>query len=70
MNDKKKTLLTRSDLNAMGITYSNSHLLELERIGAFPERIYLSKQKVCWDLSEVEAWLDQKRSRRGGSRND
>jgi predicted DNA-binding transcriptional regulator AlpA len=66
MTNKQKTLLTRTDLAEMGISYSNSHLLKLEKDGLFPQRIYLSAQKVCWDLIEVNDWLEAQRARRGG----
>lgn len=61
-----KTLLTRSDLASMGISYSNPQALKLERDGLFPKRIYLSAQKVCWDALEIADWLDTQRKRRGG----
>ncbi|MDP7143111.1 MAG: AlpA family phage regulatory protein [Alphaproteobacteria bacterium] len=66
MNGNQRTLLTRSDLAEMGISYSNSHLLKLEKDELFPKRIYLSAQKVCWDLTEVNDWLGTQRARRGG----
>lgn len=63
---KNKTLLTRTDLAEMGISYSNTHLLKLEKDCLFPERIYLSPQKICWDALEISEWLDAQRARRGG----
>lgn len=66
MNDKHKTLLTRTDLAEMGISYSNSHLLKLEKDLLFPKRIYLSAQKICWDCTEILEWLEAQRKRRGG----
>jgi predicted DNA-binding transcriptional regulator AlpA len=66
MTHKPKTLLTRSDLAEMGMSYSNTHLLKLEKDGLFPKRIYLSAQKVCWDFTEVQEWLEAQRARRGG----
>ncbi len=51
MKAQQRTLLTRTDLAEMGISYSNSHLLKLEKDRLFPQRIYLSAQKVCWDLN-------------------
>ena len=67
MNDKRKTLLTRTDLAEMGISYSNSHLLKLEKDLLFPKRIYLSAQKICWDHTEISEWLETQRKRRGGA---
>lgn len=66
MTVKQKILLIRTDLAEMGISYSNSHLLKLEKDGLFPQRIYLSAQKVCWDLNEINSWLEAQRARRGG----
>lgn len=63
---KNKTLLTRNDLAEMGISYSNTHLLKLERDLLFPKRIYLSAQKVCWDVLEIEAWIEQQSAKRAG----
>lgn len=69
MTEIQKTLLTRADLAEMGISYSNSHLLKLEKDRLFPVRIYLSAQKVCWDRTEIKEWLEAQRARRGGSQN-
>ena len=66
MKAQQRTLLTRTDLAEMGISYSNSHLLKLEKDRLFPQRIYLSAQKVCWDLNEVTSWLEAQRARRAG----
>lgn len=67
MTENQKILLTRADLAEMGISYSNSHLLKLEKDRLFPQRIYLSAQKICWDRIEVSDWLDAQRARRGGA---
>ncbi len=60
----QKQLLSRADLNALGIAYSNSHLILLESRGNFPKRIALSSQKVGWFRDEVFQWLNDKRSNR------
>lgn len=70
MTENQKTLLTRTDLGEMGISYSNSHLLKLEKDRLFPQRIYLSAQKICWDRLEILGWLDTQRKRRGGVAHD
>ncbi len=64
MTTHQKTLLTRNNLEAMNISYSNTHLLKLEKDSLFPQRIYLSAQKVCWDLAEINSWLEAQRARR------
>ena len=60
----QKIVLTRQDLAAMNIEYSNGHLLKLEEMGLFPRRIYLSKQKVCWDYQEVMSWFNEQKNNR------
>jgi len=32
-----------------------------EQRGEFPQRFYLTSRTVVWDLSEVEAWLEERR---------
>ena len=59
-----KLLLTRSDLKDMGINLSNSSLLRAEARGAFPKRLRISPATVCWDSSEVYAWLESRRAER------
>lgn len=66
MTENQKTLLSRTDLAEIGISYSNSHLLKLEKDRLFPKRIYLSAQKICWDRTEISEWLEAQRKRRGG----
>ncbi len=50
-------LLTRGDLRVRGISYSNPHLIDLERRGRFPRRVTLSPAKVAWVEAEVDSWL-------------
>lgn len=64
MNKEEPILITRQDLVRMRIDYSNTHLLELERIGAFPARIRLTPQKVVWNYAEVMEWLNNHISKR------
>lgn len=66
MTENRKTLLTRSDLYALGISWSNSHMLNQEKIGAFPKRVYLSPQKVFWKEDEVHEFLAGRIAARGG----
>jgi predicted DNA-binding transcriptional regulator AlpA len=60
-----QTILTRHDLYNLGITFSNTHLLHLEKIGAFPKRGYLSPQKVFWKADEVNQYLEGRFAARG-----
>jgi len=43
--------------NKKGIKYSKSQLWNLENENKFPKRIYLSKVRVAWVASEIEAWI-------------
>lgn len=63
-------LLTRADIVALGITYSNTTLLELEKIQAFPQRVRLSGQRVGWVESEIKEWLQSKIIERNGGSNE
>lgn len=58
MDKDDKIFMTRLDLARMGVAYSNTHLLYLEKIGAFPKRIRLSPQKVVWNHAEVMSWAN------------
>lgn len=66
MENEGLLLITRQDLAKMGITYSNTHLLYLEGIGAFPNRVRLSPQKVVWNHGEIMEWINERSSQRGG----
>ena len=58
MPDTKQTrLLSRNDLRARGIQYSNVHLLRLEEEGKFPRRGYLSPARVAWVESEIDDYI-------------
>jgi predicted DNA-binding transcriptional regulator AlpA len=57
-------LLSRRDLAAIGISYSNVHLLKLESEGKFPRRVTLSPAKVAWLRNEVAAWIEAKAAER------
>jgi predicted DNA-binding transcriptional regulator AlpA len=48
--------ITRDDLKARGIHWSNKHLLEMERAGRFPRRMYLSEKTVAWIAEEIDAF--------------
>lgn len=54
---RKSKYISREALRSIGINYSNTHLLRLERAGQFPSRIYLSAGKVVWPLAEIDEWI-------------
>lgn len=59
-----KELLTRADLNMIGLSFSNSHMIQLENAGKFPRRIVLSEQKVAWVKQEIFDWISARKSER------
>ena len=64
MQDQSKILLTRADLQALGITGSNVTWLRREQRGLMPRRLRLGGTRVCWDKAEIFQWLDQQRAER------
>lgn len=69
MENTQPKLLTRKDLAGLGLGFSNTHSLYLEKIGAFPKRIRLSPQRVCWSADEIQAYLDGCFAERKGGHN-
>jgi prophage regulatory protein len=49
----RRRFIGYKQLKDIGITFSREHLWRLEAANRFPKRIYLSPQKVVWDLDEV-----------------
>ncbi|ALC10715.1 helix-turn-helix transcriptional regulator [Sphingopyxis sp. 113P3] len=43
------------------VPLADTTIYELEQRGEFPQRFYLTARTVVWDLTEVEAWLEQRR---------
>lgn len=60
----QQILLSRSDLRALGIRFSNSQLLRLEAVRRFPRRLRLSGASVCWDRDEILGWIDARKDER------
>ncbi|WP_082703795.1 AlpA family phage regulatory protein [Novosphingobium sp. Fuku2-ISO-50] len=52
-----KIVITREDLNRLGITMSNSTLIRLEAKGQFPKRIRFGAHSVAWIAGEVHAHI-------------
>ncbi|MDQ1153028.1 AlpA family transcriptional regulator [Brevundimonas sp. SORGH_AS_0993] len=44
------------------VPLADSTIWEMERRGEFPKRFLLTPRCVVWDLAEVEAWLERRRS--------
>jgi prophage regulatory protein len=47
------------------VPYSDMHVWRLEQASKFPKRIKLGERRVGWDLGEVIAWIEDRKSRRG-----
>lgn len=56
-----KILINRKRLLEI-IPLSTRTIYNLEQRGAFPRRIALTCRNVAWDLSEVEEWINARKS--------
>lgn len=56
-----KTLINRKRLLSM-IPLSERTIFNMEQRGEFPRRIALTSRNVAWDLEEVEAWIEARKS--------
>jgi prophage regulatory protein len=52
--------IRRSDLFKL-IPLAKSTIYRMEQRGEFPRQFFLTARCVVWDLSEVEAWIDERR---------
>lgn len=44
------------------IPLADTTIYELEKAGKFPKRVYLTARCVAWELSEIEAWITERRA--------
>lgn len=58
---QSKTLINRKNLLKM-IPLSTRTIYNLEQRGEFPRRIALTSRNIAWDLSEVEEWIEARKS--------
>ena len=58
---KSKTLINRKKLHAM-IPLAERTIYNMEQRGEFPRRIALTSRNVAWDLTEIEEWIDARKS--------
>lgn len=56
-----KTLINRKKLLEI-IPLSTRTIYNLEQRGEFPRRIALTSRNIAWDLSEVEEWIEARKS--------
>ena len=52
--------IRRHQLREM-VPLADTTIYDMEQRGEFPVRFYLTSRCVVWDLSEVEAWLEERR---------
>jgi prophage regulatory protein len=57
-----KRTIRRHQLREM-VPLADSTVYQLEQRGDFPRRFTLSPRCVVWDLAEVEAWLETRRTK-------
>ena len=55
-----KRTIRRHELREM-VPLADTTIYDMEQRGEFPQRFYLTSRCVVWDLSEVEAWLEERR---------
>lgn len=53
-------MIRRTELRRI-VPLADSTIYELEQSGGFPRRFSLTPRCVVWDLSEVEAWIEERR---------
>lgn len=44
------------------VPVADTTIYEMEQRGEFPRRFYLTPRCVVWDLAEVEAWIEERRT--------
>ena len=57
-----KRTIRRHQLREL-VPLADSTVYEMEQRGEFPRRFALSPRCVVWDLREVEAWLESRRTK-------
>lgn len=56
-----KILINRKKLLSM-IPLSERTIFNMEQRGEFPRRIALTSRNVAWELEEIEAWIEARKS--------
>ena len=55
-----KRTIRRHQLREM-VPLADTTIYDMEQRGEFPQRFYLTSRCVVWDLTEVDAWLEERR---------
>ena len=53
-------MIRRQELRAI-VPLADSTIYEMEQRGEFPRRFHLTPRCVVWDLTEIEAWIEERR---------
>lgn len=54
----QQRLVSKKELRTVyGIPYSFQHIARLEKVGHFPKRLVLGRNRVAWLCAEVETWI-------------
>lgn len=61
MEPLDRKLINRKRLHAM-IPLAERTIYNMEQRGEFPRRIALTSRNVAWDLSEIEEWIEERKS--------
>jgi len=63
----ERVVVDLAGLRAMGVNFSNQHLLSLEKTGRWPRRLSLGGRFVVWLRSEVLATIEARAAEREAS---
>ncbi len=55
-----KRVIRRQELRAI-VPLADSTIYEMEQRGEFPRRFHLTPRCVVWDLTEIDAWIEERR---------
>lgn len=59
-------LIGWAELRQLGIHFSRSHQLRIEKDGSFPKRVRLGPNSIAWRLDEVLRWIAEREAARTG----
>jgi len=61
MKKPGKALINRKRLLTI-VPLSERTILNMEKRGEFPQRFSITTRLVAWDLQEIEAWIEQRKT--------
>ena len=57
MSQALPRMITRKELRLL-VPYCPQHILRLEKVGKFPQRVQIGQRRVGWWLHQVLAWIE------------